>query len=82
MRTNCRVVSNLSVLKDLEKVATDKQDRPLHKLFIQSTEVIVNPFDEVQKELDEEIRKENEEFDRIKQEQEAKKQEYLKKKQV
>ena len=67
------------MLKDLEKVATDKQDRPLHKLFIQSTEVIVNPFDE---ESDEEIRKENEEFDRIKQEQEAKKQEYLKKKQV
>ncbi|KAL3856896.1 hypothetical protein ACJMK2_011602 [Sinanodonta woodiana] len=51
-----RIVGGVDTLDKIERVETDKNDRPLEEIKIEETIVFVNPYDEV----DEELRKERE----------------------
>ncbi|XP_030856393.1 RING-type E3 ubiquitin-protein ligase PPIL2 [Strongylocentrotus purpuratus] len=48
------VVGGLDTLTNMEKIETDKKDRPLEDIVIQDTVVFVNPYEEVDKEISEE----------------------------
>ena len=45
------VVGGLDTLTNMEKIETDKKDRPLEDILIQDTVVFVNPYEEVDKEV-------------------------------
>ncbi|KAK3579828.1 hypothetical protein CHS0354_029558 [Potamilus streckersoni] len=51
-----RIVGGVDTLDKIERVETDKNDRPLEEIKIEESIVFVNPYDEV----DEELRKERE----------------------
>ncbi|XP_050096031.1 RING-type E3 ubiquitin-protein ligase PPIL2 [Anopheles aquasalis] len=64
-----KLVGGLEVLTEMERVEVDNRDRPIENIFIQRTQVFVDPFQEV----DEQLAKERaEEAERIKQEAEEK----------
>ena len=42
------VIQGLEVLKSMEKVPTDKKDRPIHEITIVDTEVVDNPVKEAE----------------------------------
>ncbi|XP_041456134.1 RING-type E3 ubiquitin-protein ligase PPIL2-like [Lytechinus variegatus] len=48
------VVGGLDTLTAMEKVETDKKDRPVKDIIIQDTVIFVNPYEEVDKEIAEE----------------------------
>ena len=41
-----RVIQGISVLQEMKQVPTDKKDRPIHSIIINSIEVLVNPAEE------------------------------------
>lgn len=55
-RVTGRVVGGLEVLRNIEQVPTDEQDRPRRPLMIAKAIVLVNPFEE----LDELLKREQE----------------------
>eukprot|EP00397_Hematodinium_sp_SG-2012_P014272 GEMP01014504.1.p1 GENE.GEMP01014504.1~~GEMP01014504.1.p1 ORF type:complete len:524 (-),score=93.80 GEMP01014504.1:1368-2939(-) len=46
-----RVVGGLDILAVLNELDTDKNDRPIQKIFIKDTVVFTNPFEDVKKEV-------------------------------
>ena len=52
-----RLVGGFETLDKIENSLVDKQDRPIKDVLIESTPVFVDPFEEVDQELEEERRK-------------------------
>ena len=42
-----RVVGGLKILEEMEKVRTDDMDRPIEDIIIYKTDVLQNPYEEV-----------------------------------
>ncbi|XP_033627166.1 RING-type E3 ubiquitin-protein ligase PPIL2-like [Asterias rubens] len=58
-----RLVGGMDTLANMERVETDKKDRPKEVITIEDAVVFVNPFDEVDEELASERRKKQEEIE-------------------
>ncbi|XP_022108867.1 peptidyl-prolyl cis-trans isomerase-like 2 [Acanthaster planci] len=58
-----RVVGGIDTLSNMERIETDKKDRPKETITIEDATIFVNPFDEVDEELANERRKKQEELE-------------------
>ncbi|XP_038059065.1 RING-type E3 ubiquitin-protein ligase PPIL2-like isoform X1 [Patiria miniata] len=58
-----RVVGGMDTLANMERIETDKKDRPKETITLEDVIIFVNPFDEVDEELANERRKKQEELE-------------------